>query len=117
MSTLSEEDFLKPLPRRIERVELPVKGGVVFVRKLNVDEQIQREAEYSALDESDTKGYTAISLAFYLCTEDGRPFTTVARMREHLGSLDPQDVAAIMKKGNEINRGLAPAAVENAAGN
>lgn len=115
--SLSKDDFLTPNVRHIEELALPIKGGTVRIRRLTVDEQIQREAEYSALDESDTKGYTVVSLAFYLSTEEGGQFVTIDEMRARLGLLDPTDIAAIMRRGNEINRGLAPAVVEAAAGN
>lgn len=112
---LTKEGFLAPRKRKIEPVELP--EGTVYVRKLTVDEQIQFETEAGTLDEGDTKGFTAISVAFYLCTETGDQFISLAESREHLGSRDPSDIAAIMRKGTEINRGLRASAVEEAAKN
>jgi hypothetical protein len=116
--SLGKEDFLTPIARKVESVPLPVKGGSVFVRKLVVDEQIQLEAECDALDDGDTKGFTAVRLAFYLSTETGEPFVTLSEMRGSIGKLDPNDIAALMKKGMELN--LDPtrkAVVEEAKGN
>jgi hypothetical protein len=115
--SISKEEFLAPRKRKVEPVELPESGGTVYVRKLTVKEQIQLEAECGALDEHDTEGFTAISLAFYLCTEAGEQFITLAEAREHIGSRDATDVAAIMKKGVALNRGLTAKSVEDAKGN
>lgn len=115
--SLSKQEFLEPPTLRVEPVDLPVKGGTVYIRKLDVDAQIQFEAEVATLDESDTKAFTAISLASYLCTESGEPFVTIGEMRERMGKLDPADVKAIMDRGIAMNRGLSAKAVEAAAGN
>ena len=115
--SLSKEEFLTPLARTVESVPLPVKGGSVFIRKLVVDEQIELESECDALDDGDTKGFTAVRLAYYLSTESGEAFLTIGEMRAAIGKLDPNDVAAIMKKGLELNLDPTKKKVEEAKGN
>lgn len=115
--SLTKEQFFAPRPRRVEPVDLPAFGGNVYVRKLTVLEQTRYEAEAGTLDKDDTKGFTAVALAFWLCTEDGSDFITVAEALQHVGSLSAPEVAAIIKAGTAINRGIAPAAVEALAKN
>lgn len=115
--SLTKEQFLAPRPRKVESLELPDFGGSVFVRKLTVTEQTQYESEIGTLDRSDSKGFTAIALAFWLSTETGETFLTIEEARKHVGDLSAPEVSSIIKAGTEINRGLAPAAVEQAAKN
>jgi hypothetical protein len=112
---LTKEQFLASRKRTVEAVNLP--DGDVYVRTLTVAEQMQFEAEAGTLDESDTQGYTAIAVAFWMCTDTGEPFLTLEESRKHVGALSAPEVAAIMKAGAALNRGLSAKAVETAAGN
>lgn len=113
--SLTKEQFLRKKPRQIQSVELA--DGSVYVRRLTVAEQTQYEAEVGALDEGDTTGFTAIALAFWMCTEEGEPFLTMAEARDHVKDHDAPEVAAIMRAGSDLNKGLSPKAVEAVSGN
>jgi hypothetical protein len=114
---MSEEadDVLAPMAPRIEKVEF--EGKISYVRRLNVDEQIKFEAECSVLDKDDPKGYMVASLAFYVCKADGSTRYSIAEARAKIGAADKGFVQAVMKKGQAINHGIAPEAVEKAAKN
>ncbi len=115
--SLTKEQFFAARPRKVESIELPEFGGTVYVRKLTVAEQTKYEAEISVLGEGDNKGFAAVSLAFWLCTEAGETFISVQEAHEHVGNLSAPEVATILRKGTAINRGIVPAAVEAIAKN
>lgn len=116
--SITKEQIFAAKARRIESVDIPEWNGCVFVRSLTVKEQTEYEAEISAIDlASDSAGFTAITLAFQLCAEDGSQLISLAEAREHVKDLNATVVAKIMKAGRRVNMSLTNEAVQDAKGN
>jgi hypothetical protein len=116
LMSLTKEQIFAKRDRVIESVPVPEWGGEVHVRRLKFSEQTAFEAECAVLDPEDTEGAIAASLASYMCDEQGEPILTIAELRKELPDLEAVAVSRVMAKGQELNRGLTPEAVEKAKG-
>lgn len=112
---LKAEDFLAPPVRRIQVVDLPIKGGQAAVRGLFAMEAVRLS---DALKEAGTEGQRllAVQLAAFLSDADGHPLLTLDQAMNAVGNIEPADLKAIIEAGTRLNR-LTDDTIEEASKN
>lgn len=107
--SLTKEQILEVEDRVLQEVPVPEWNGTVFVRSLNVEEQIAFEEECNASE--GTEHRTVVSLSFWVVNEKGERMFSIEDARA-LVKKNANAVARLFKVGLKINEPLAEKSVE-----
>ncbi|MDW8258606.1 MAG: hypothetical protein RML32_04110 [Gammaproteobacteria bacterium] len=95
---LSAQDLLTGRVR-VEKVELPVRGGYIYVRTLSVAEVLSR----ARAEGDDVRDAIRAKIYDYAANEHGERLFTWEQAAEALDTLAMADVSAIIEAGNRLN--------------
>lgn len=113
---LSTSDFLQPAPRRLQAVDLPVRGGQALVRGLLALEAMALSDRLQKLDAENRHEILATQLCAYLSDDRGMAILTPEQAQQAVALMEPVDLREILQAGQAMNS-IGDKAVEAAEKN
>lgn len=107
--SLTKEQILAANDRVLKEVKVPEWGGSVWVRSLDVPEQISFEEECGATE--GTEHATLVSLSFWMSDAKGNRLFTLEDIKG-LRKKNSVVIARVFRAGLDLNRPMADKVVE-----